>query len=357
MASKFSMAVRGFPRKIWEKKWVVFLFIIWELTKDRIANWANSKIDTQIENKTDRVIEITAHAVEYLASTPISWTIAVAILVVLAVFVHSYSRTPFSPTSLPATNAVDSSRLSKISNYHDWVLPLAYMHWAESTNEQGVFSKEFEQAASEGSVIVWGKRQFLNDAILEKIPADHWVKSCIEMDPVIYSDISGVPESYILENSRTQPRQKYDPNDFEFWNLKVTSSEMRTIWPTGNAVSSDKTNKSELPSTKYLPLNEAVLDAWERIRTLPKFDMKPSHSPEFESLRDYYEKEPAKLPGIAAQVIFNSADPPIPIEGIAPPRTAMEVIPQDKVNGYMFSDDAIEMFDIYDQEKPTSSAV
>ncbi len=102
----------------------------------------------------------------------------------------------------------------------------------------------------------------------------------------------------------------------------------------------------------YLPLNDAVMDAWERIRTLPEFDRQPSHSPEFASLRDYYEREPAKLPGIVAQIIFNSADPPLPIEGVAPPRTAMEVIPQDTAKGYAFSDDATEMFDIFDREKP-----
>jgi hypothetical protein len=101
----------------------------------------------------------------------------------------------------------------------------------------------------------------------------------------------------------------------------------------------------------YIPLHDAVMDAWERIRTLPEFDTQPSHSPEFASLRDYYEREPVKMPGIAAQIIFNCADPPVPIEGMAPPRTAMEVIPQDKARGYMFSDDATEMFDIFDRDK------
>lgn len=122
---------------------------------------------------------------------------------------------------------------------------------------------------------------------------------------------------------------------------------------TGHLTFSDyKRSKAKQSSTEYKPLNDAVMDAWERIRTLPEFDTQPSHSPEFASLRDYYEREPAKLPGIAAQIIFNSAVPPLPIEGVAPPRTAMEAIPHDKAAGYRFSDDAAEMFDIFDQDKP-----
>ena len=58
------------------------------------------------------------------------------------------------------------------------------------------------------------------------------------------------------------------------------------------------------------------------------------------------------MPGIIAQVIFNAADPPIPIEGISPPRTVMEVIPADKAAGYGFSDDAAELFDWFDEDKP-----
>lgn len=122
---------------------------------------------------------------------------------------------------------------------------------------------------------------------------------------------------------------------------------------TGHLTVSDyKRNKAKQSSTEYQPLNDAVMDAWERIRTLPEFDTQPSHSPEFMSLRDYYEREPAKLPGIAAQILFNRADPAISIEGVAPPRTTMEVIPHDKAAGYRFSDDAKELFDIFDTDKP-----
>lgn len=103
---------------------------------------------------------------------------------------------------------------------------------------------------------------------------------------------------------------------------------------------------------EFLNLCDAAVDAWERIRKLPEFDEPPPSSPQFDSRREYYEAEPAKMLGIVAQVIFNSADPPIPIKGISPPRTVMEIIPADKAAGYGFSDDATELFDWYDKDKP-----
>lgn len=118
----------------------------------------------------------------------------------------------------------------------------------------------------------------------------------------------------------------------------------------GTSLSGDEAAK-EQGSTEYIALNDAAMDAWERIRRLPEFDEPPPRLP-FDSRREYYEADPVKMAGIVAQVIFNDADPPIPIKGISPPRTVMEVIPQDIARGYMFSDDATEMFDIYDQDKP-----
>lgn len=145
----------------------------------------------------------------------------------------------------------------------------------------------------------------------------------------------------------------WDPNPYIWWPIILVATAIAAI--SAALIFRDvvrKTTDKEQGSTEYIALNDAVMDAWERIRTLPEFDRQPSHSPEFASLRDYYEREPAKLPGIAAQIIFNSANPPLPIEGMAPPRTVMEVIPKDIAIGYMFSDDATEMFDVYDREKP-----
>ena len=226
MGNRFAAASRNFLRKPWRKFWWLPLWAIFEIIRDRLAGWVNSQIDKQVENQSGRLMEMMARSVDYLVSTPLSWTISGAIIILILLFLHSY--------------------------------------------------------------------------FVAKPPARKTV---------------------------TKPAQASVP--------LPTSEPLATNAP------------SEL-----ITLPEAVLDAWERIRTLPEFDTQPSHSPEFASLRDYYEREPAKLPGIAAQIIFNRAVPLLPIEGVFPPRTAMEVIPHDKAAGYRFSDDAAEMFDLFDQDKP-----
>ncbi len=160
--------------------------------------------------------------------------------------------------------------------------------------------------------------------------------------------LSGVPrETFSGQKCIVKIRfsAKQVPGRIEYYDLRVDDF--------GNlSISEYKRIKTKNLPDGYKPLLTAALDAWEQIRGLPEFDASPSHSPEFASLRDYYERYPLKLPGIAAQIILNNAKPPIPIEGIAPPRTAIETIPPDKASGYRFSDDALEMFDIFDTDKP-----
>lgn len=97
MAQTFKRAVSRFCHRVRRRWWLVFLFIIWELAKDRVAGWAN----TQIEQEMGAVMQATAQAIKYAASSPLTWTILVAIAVVLILFIHSYvieyrktSRTP-----------------------------------------------------------------------------------------------------------------------------------------------------------------------------------------------------------------------------------------------------------------------
>lgn len=98
-----------------------------------------------------------------------------------------------------------------------------------------------------------------------------------------------------------------------------------------------------------ISLHDAVLNGWERIRVLP-FLQEPSVT-EHRSLLEYYEADPKKLASIAAQIIFNHADPRIPIEGRYPPRNAREWIPQDIASEMAFNDDATVMFNWFDQDK------
>ena len=208
----------------------------------------------------------------------------------------------------------------------------------------GVLDK-IQQAAFDGDLPIWGKQA--QSDIWRPISREYWEYHGIDW----FSMLKGEPEILKTESKKTTQ------NVGVWWELMTSRKMVDELWPIkikdealqelGRLQKEGANEQSEL-----ITLREAVIDAWERIRKLPEFDTQPSHSPEFASLRDYYEREPAKLPGIVAQLIFNSTDPPLPIEGIAPPRTVMEVIPEDITRGYMFSDDATEMFDVYDREKP-----
>jgi hypothetical protein len=101
---------------------------------------------------------------------------------------------------------------------------------------------------------------------------------------------------------------------------------------------------------ELVPLHDAVMEGWEIIRKMP-FLQKPSPIGH-QTLLEYYESDPKKIPSLAAQVIFNHADPQIKIEGRSPPRVAREWIATSRAAEMRFTDDATVMFDSYDLRKP-----
>lgn len=368
MANKFVAASKNFLQKPWRKFWWLALLVIFELARDRLAAWANSQIDKQIENKSGWLMEMTARAVSYLASTPLSWTISAAIIVLLVLFIHSYfsdastaretvakpapkqtpreilatMATPTTPipsgppypdlklaglarSHLGITNFSDPDpdgrvgrflhrvreaalhkRIQiwgrkdcdeewedldivprdeipaknwsgcKISEYefqtndgravtaqdgdrdweyyadlhvyrqqakkifpskdtkHDWNLSQAFQYWAANTDRSDTFHNGVEQAAFDEHITVWGKRGFRMNAIFEKIPPNHWTTSGITPHPVIYAGPEGLEETFILENSRTTPRNKGDTSIEQYWYVKVSSEEIKTLWPVAN---------------------------------------------------------------------------------------------------------------------------
>ena len=83
------------------------------------------------------------------------------------------------------------------------------------------------------------------------------------------------------------------------------------------------------------PLPDALLWLWEHIRKIQKY----------ESYVEHYEAKPTTMMRKIAQLAFNHAEPQIPLYGINPPRTVMDLIPSDHIDGWEFSDDASELFD------------
>ena len=216
------------------------------------------------------------------------------------------------------------------------------------------FTTQFNQAAADGIFTVWG-RPVINNQInhltsnerLQPIPKEHWYTH--RFDWVSAVDLDG--PTLIIKNISDENiwTRTYDSAKqiVGFADLHVDSTAAEN-WVRNSQFA---LATSESNSERYIPLAAAVMDVWERIRNLREFNERPAHSPEYATLRDYYERDPDKLYGIVAQIVFNNADPPITIEGMAPPRTTIEKIPEAKAMEYRFSDDAKELFDIFDTDK------
>lgn len=100
MPERFKNATNKFKEKVREK-WLygVLVAIIIELFKDRMSGWANDQIDSGAGG----VVKMITPAVSFLASMPLTSTIAVAVLILVALFIHSYVTEEKRRTILPVT--------------------------------------------------------------------------------------------------------------------------------------------------------------------------------------------------------------------------------------------------------------
>lgn len=86
MPSRFKAAIFSaayFARSRWY--WVI-PFALWELVKDRLANWANEKIDQNAGAVMKEIVRL----VEWTAGQPFFWTLIVVVIVLVVVFLHAY---------------------------------------------------------------------------------------------------------------------------------------------------------------------------------------------------------------------------------------------------------------------------
>ena len=67
---------------------MVVSFCVWELIKDRVASWANNKID----EGANIMMEYFAPLIEELAVASLGYTVALAILVMIVIYIHAYVK-------------------------------------------------------------------------------------------------------------------------------------------------------------------------------------------------------------------------------------------------------------------------
>lgn len=67
---------------------VALVLVPWELFKDRAANWANTTIDSQSEP----VMELLVPIIRDIAIAPLGYTIIVAVIIFVLIFIHAYYK-------------------------------------------------------------------------------------------------------------------------------------------------------------------------------------------------------------------------------------------------------------------------
>lgn len=84
--SRFKAAINSAVQTVRSKWYLVIPFVFWELSKDRLASWANDKIDKSAST----IMKEVARLLEWVADQPLFWTLIVVVIILLIVFLHAY---------------------------------------------------------------------------------------------------------------------------------------------------------------------------------------------------------------------------------------------------------------------------
>ena len=93
---------------------VIVFFAAWEIVKDRFAGWANQFID----EKSPAVMKGIVSILDWLAQTPIGWTVLLVVTVLTGLFIHSYFYAIKHNTLKPVIPAPDEKQaLRQVREY------------------------------------------------------------------------------------------------------------------------------------------------------------------------------------------------------------------------------------------------
>lgn len=166
------------------------------------------------------------------------WAVIIAVAVVfaavliainqLAALIERRRNRAVAPIAI--TSPVPAASAPNRTSARDWTLSRAYQYWGNEAGRTGEFPREFEQAALEEKITVWGRNTFANNPLDEEIPGSDWREIEIDMHPVIYSATDGVDEDYILENSTTRPRDIHAPTRVQYSHLRASGAQIKALW-------------------------------------------------------------------------------------------------------------------------------
>ena len=213
-----------------------------------------------------------------------------------------------------------------------------------TSEDQSDFSQGLRQAGLDGTIVFTGREMGVN-----------YSSSTTHMYPLVPIASGYFIEHWIwlrvaLERKNNAYIQTMHPGRDEsrhYRDLHVEDGEAAITWVREQAEKyrsyaqrgrgHEDAGKTSTISEPDWPLPQALGWFWTRFRILLKY----------KEMVEYYEKTPERLMRMVAQLVFNHAEPPIPLYGVFPPLSEMQQIPQDRIEGWEFSDDARELFDKY----------
>ena len=117
---RIKAAINSTARRVGSKWYLVIPFVLWELFKDRLANWANDKID----KSADTVMKEAARLLEWATDQPLFWTLIIVVIILVIVFIHAYI-TDEKPKFISRLGATDARSTVLFSAYQEEAKRLA----------------------------------------------------------------------------------------------------------------------------------------------------------------------------------------------------------------------------------------
>jgi len=202
MAKLFQKSVFRTIRKQW---WVGLLYIIWWLGSDRIAGWANDKIDEVAEPRMEYLMNLLVDA----STAPMWWSLAVFLMILAALVCHSY-YVEYQHQTSSRTGNEDREKASQIdeppsklrhSDSSQWANFSRFKLYQAACLWDGRLPQKSKENDPESPTLEMLKQAILERKLNISDRNNAMEKVKIEMARSVGGDESGISDNILVERS------------------------------------------------------------------------------------------------------------------------------------------------------------
>jgi len=258
---RFKLAYQSVTRRVWAKWYWAFPIGVWELLKDRAAEWANDAIDTNASAAMKEGLRL----FEFAAAQPFFWTLLVLLAVIVVVFAHAYftdkdRKSDQLTQSPPASDGQEAAPIRRDVWLKDAITYIVYREWGRlpiDTNATGLteeqqklfpdlLNSEMAQRGFDDELPIWGNRRV--QEFWEPIEPSYWENYGLDYFSYFRAD-----------PSEMQTEHYHGRHDEPIWRgLKTSKQRVEEIWPPEN---------KRHPGTALT--DPTLLDSSEKLSTTP----------------------------------------------------------------------------------------